>query len=161
LLVPCKKHRTHVSSSFLHFWCSTPRNPPRTDFSIVLLLCSDSMRRTNANPHLHCNFSYKIINCRNHYGRYGTMWLLWPSRVFNNLHPLLELPDPLKDLCVTRSWCDVFGQHSHIDFRWFDTFCIEKSDHKSQMKFCLMVHCKLWSDLITLHKLDVFFMFYL
>lgn len=111
--VPCNKHRTHISSLFLHFWCSTPKNPPRTDFPIVLLFCSDSMCRTNANPHLHCNFSYKVINCCNHYGHYDTMWLLGPWRIFKIYTPFLNFQTHSKIGCYSHMMPRIWPKFSY------------------------------------------------
>lgn len=55
LVIPWGKHRTHIASFFLDFWCQQHSNPPRKT-SLVQLLCNDSVVRTDI-------LSCQVMNC--------------------------------------------------------------------------------------------------
>lgn len=54
-------------------------------------------------------------------------------------------------LAFSDTLCVIFGQHSHIDFHWFGTFCIEKSDHRLHLLLGAQLHqsCHLQQLIIT------------
>ena len=65
--------------------------------------------------------------------------------------PLSWSLDPLVDLCFTHTLCAIFGKQSHINFHWFGTFCIEKSDHRLHVLLAAQLHqsCHLQQPIIT------------
>jgi hypothetical protein len=66
----------------------------------------------------------------------GRLWA--ECRIFKNLYPVLELLHPIPDFRFT-PWCGVFGQHSRINFRWFNFFCLKILVHRSHIVWCKTV----------------------